>query len=310
MPSQQGCGGNSLYKVTLTVIRTDNGQPVPPSPNSAFVIMSRCSGLALGIPDAPNPNKPTQLQQFPESGGAYQNWRLVPTEGNFFKIQSVGSGLVLDVEHSSGDNQARILQWPDNSGRNQQWEFVPVGEDSAVNEGFLHFLPFPFPKTTFFKIRNRNSRKVVDVPASRSDAGTPIQQYEDHNGFNQHWQLIPVGDLLTQHVYGRNAAGELIHYYWSPQPSWAAENLTQRPTIGAAYRIASDPAVVNLQEGDLPTQHVFGRNAAGELIHYYWSPQPSWAAENLTRYQTIGAAYQIASEPAVVDLVRVLGRFV
>ena len=106
----------------------------------------------------------------------------------------------------------------------------------------------------------------------------------------------------AQHVFGRNAAGELIHYYWAPQPGWAAENLTRYGAIGAAYQFASDPVVINLQSGDTPTQHVFGRNAAGELIHYYWAPQPGWAAENLTRYGVIGAAYQFASNPKVINL--------
>ena len=41
----------------------------------------------------------------------------------------------------------------------------------------------------------------------------------------------------TQHVFGRNAVGDLIHYYWSPAPSWAAENLTTRATIGTAFRL-------------------------------------------------------------------------
>ena len=72
--------------------------------------------------------------------------------------------------------------------------------------------------------------------------------------------------------------------------------------LGAAFQIAGDPKVINLQAGDIPTQHAFGRNAAGELIHYYWSPQPGWAAENLTHYGNIGAAFQIADEPEVINL--------
>jgi hypothetical protein len=56
-----------------------------------------------------------------------------------------------------------------------------------------------------------------------------------------------------------------------------------------------------VQSGDIPMQHAFARNAAGDLIHYYWSPQPGWAAENLTQYQNIGAAYRIVSEPQVIN---------
>src|SRR6516162_5113992 len=110
------------------------------------------------------------------------------------------------------------------------------------------------------------------------------------------------GDTPTQHVFGRNADGDLIHYYWSPAPSWAAEDLTSRATIGTAFRLASDPVVVNLQSGGVPTQHVFGRNADGDLIHYYWSPAPSWAAEDLTSRATIGTAFRLASDPGVSNL--------
>ena len=105
----------------------------------------------------------------------------------------------------------------------------------------------------------------------------------------------------TAHVFGRNAAGDLIQYYWSPQPSWAAENLTQRANIGNAFKIAGDPAADSFLSGDIPTEHVFARNAVGDLIQYYWSPQPSWAAENLTQRANIGNAFQIASDPAAVS---------
>jgi hypothetical protein len=118
----------------------------------------------------------------------------------------------------------------------------------------------------------------------------------------------PVADALvsgatpTQHVFGRNATGDLIHYYWLPGPSWAAENLTGRRNMGAAYRLAGDPAVVNLKSGNTPTQHVFARSETGDLIHYYWSPGPSWAAENLTQRANIGPAYRFVGQPVVVNL--------
>jgi hypothetical protein len=114
------------------------------------------------------------------------------------------------------------------------------------------------------------------------------------------------GPTPTQHVFGRNANGDLIHYYWSSQPGWGAENLTQYQKIGAAFRIASDPVVDSFLSGPTPTQHVFGRNANGDLIHYYWSPQPDWGAENLTLYQKIGAAFRLGpaalTSPILVSL--------
>ena len=103
-----------------------------------------------------------------------------------------------------------------------------------------------------------------------------------------------------QHVFARNTNGDLIQYWWNPNQSWAAENLTQRGNIGAAYRIASDPVVDQfLREAGVPTEHVFARNTNGDLIQYWWNPNQSWAAENLTQRGNIGAAYRIASDPAV-----------
>src|SRR5262249_4703152 len=126
----------------------------------------------------------------PENGGDNQKWKLVPVGGNWWKIQSVSSRLVLDVEHASHDNHARILQFPDNGGRNQQVGVVPAVGDGAVNEGFL---PLPMgPQTTFCGVASRERGKVLDVPASNAAAQTPIQQYDANNGFNQDWQLIRV----------------------------------------------------------------------------------------------------------------------
>lgn len=115
------------------------------------------------------------------------------------------------------------------------------------------------------------------------------------------------GNIPTQHVFGRNAEDDLIHYYWDPGNSWAAENLTQRSNIGEAYRIQR-PHGLKVINGptyslDAPVQHVFGRNSSGHLIHYYWFKQGGWAAENLTTGRAnIGTAYRIFGEPEVINL--------
>ncbi|MEW6736075.1 MAG: hypothetical protein AB1489_32580, partial [Acidobacteriota bacterium] len=96
-----------------------------------------------------------------------------------------------------------------------------------------------------------------------------------------------------QHVFGRNINGDLIHYYWSRQAGWAAENLTTGyANIGTNFRISQDPVVVL---GPGAAHHVFSRNSNGDLIQYYWFPQPGWAAENLTQYANIGTSFRIGA---------------
>jgi hypothetical protein len=102
-------------------------------------------------------------------------------------------------------------------------------------------------------------------------------------------------------AFARNSAGDLIQYYWSAQPGWAATNLTKSPLIGTAFRIASDPQAITLEVGHVETRHVFARNGAGDVIHYYWSAQPGWRAENLTSYPNIGTAFRVVGGLEVLN---------
>src|SRR5258708_9175157 len=43
-----------------------------------------------------------------------------------------------------------------------------------------------------FKIKSQFDGKVLDIPGFSLQDGTPIQQYDDHDGTNQHWQLTPI----------------------------------------------------------------------------------------------------------------------
>jgi hypothetical protein len=183
------CGDNSDYKVTLTLVRTQEGDVNHPDPNKAFIILSRSSGLVLDVPGASNVVG-TPIQQYPDNGGENQHWQLIPVDGGFFQVRSRSSGLILDVEHSSGDDHARIIQWTDNGGHNQHWEFVPVDVPPPD-------LPFPVlgGGMTFYKLRCRLSGKVLDVPGRSADPGTQLQQYADNGANNQLWQLISVGDI-------------------------------------------------------------------------------------------------------------------
>jgi hypothetical protein len=93
------------------------------------------------------------------------------------------------------------------------------------------------------------------------------------------------------HLYWRNADHELIHqkFYGDGFDSYA-ENVTAGwPHVGPALNIVDGLTAVIRPDG--ASQHVFGKNVHGELVHYYWSAQGGWTAEDLTSYPNIGRAY-------------------
>jgi len=123
--SPTGCGSNSNYDVTWTFIRSEVGDSNQPDPNTAFIILSRSSGLVLDVTGDLRTDG-AQLQQFPENGGDNQHWQLIPVAGGFFQIRSRSSGLNLDVPSSTHANGAIIQQFHDNGTAAQEWTFEPV----------------------------------------------------------------------------------------------------------------------------------------------------------------------------------------
>jgi hypothetical protein len=195
--SPTGCGSNSLYNVTLTLIRIQDpdhlgitgGTVNHPVPSKKFIILSRSSGLLLDVTNA-STAAGAKIQQFPDVGSENQHWQFVPVDGGFFTIQSISSGLVLEVVNDSHDNNAQIQQSQPNASTNQHWQFIPVSVPPPD-------LLFPVLTTggLFFKIKSRVSGKVLDVPERSADQSIIIQQFSDNGGNNQLWQLISIGDV-------------------------------------------------------------------------------------------------------------------
>jgi hypothetical protein len=84
----------------------------------------------------------------------------------------------------------------------------------------------------------------------------------------------------------------LVHYSTGTGTFPAAENVTTAVLNGdsdAGTHIIDGLTAVIGPEGT--AQHVFGKNAKGELVHYYWNAQAGWVAEDLTNYPYTGRAY-------------------
>jgi hypothetical protein len=187
--SADGCGGNSRYDVTQTVIRTETGDVNQPQYGRTFLIAGRSSGLVLEVPGS-NTASGVPIQQGADQGGTNQHWQLVPTDSGFFKIRSVSSNLILEVAGNSKDDHAKIQQATDLDGINQHFAFDPFTV-APPN------LPFPVlpDQNAYFKIRSRSSGKVFDVESHSASPGVQIQQFSPNspdNSNNQIWQLLSV----------------------------------------------------------------------------------------------------------------------
>jgi Ricin-type beta-trefoil lectin domain-like len=63
--------------------------------------------------------------------------------------------------------------------------------------------PIPTPTSTYYKIVNRNSGKVLDVTANSTADGAAIEQWSDNGGTNQQWSLVAVGSSYK--IVNRNS---------------------------------------------------------------------------------------------------------
>ena len=109
------------------------------------------------------------------------------------------------------------------------------------------------------------------------------------------------GPYTVEHLAGRDPAGNLIVFFWSPQHDWQAVNVTQI----AGHTIAGDLSSWQTRDGPYTVEHLAGRDPAGNLIVFFWSPQHDWQAidasaiaghtiaGDLTSWQTRNGPYTV-----------------
>lgn len=100
-----------------------------------------------------------------------------------------------------------------------------------------------------------------------------------------------------QHVFGRNFAGELVHYQRTKAEGWRAAPLAAPVSGDRALRLAGDPISVVDDAGAL---HAFARAESGEIVHYSRGKTGSWAGHSLSESAPSPEALRAASEPVAV----------
>ncbi|AZQ36224.1 carbohydrate-binding protein [Streptomyces cyaneochromogenes] len=98
----------------------------------------------------------------------------------YYRLVSVRSGKVLDVNGFSTADGTRIQQWTDQSTANQQWRLKPAGDG-------------------YYELVNRNSGKVLGIAGGSTAQGAAAEQQTDSSATSQEWRVSEVSgsDAVT-----------------------------------------------------------------------------------------------------------------
>jgi hypothetical protein len=119
------------------------------------------------------------------------------------------SHMCVDVAYGSLASGARVQQWDCYNGTPERWRFEYVGNVSGEY---------------YYRVRNVNSGKCLEVRDGYTDNGGIIEQYDCWDGPMQLW--TPRTAPATDHVWlvNRNSGKCLDDTDWSP---WAGTSLQQ-----------------------------------------------------------------------------------
>jgi hypothetical protein len=91
----------------------------------------------------------------------------------YYRLVSVRSGKVLDVNGFSTADGTRIQQWTDQNTANQQWRLRPTGDG-------------------YYELVNRNSGKVLGIAGNSPVDGAAAEQQTDSSSTAQEWKIKEV----------------------------------------------------------------------------------------------------------------------
>ncbi|MDT3395132.1 RICIN domain-containing protein [Streptomyces sp. B1866] len=155
-----------------------------PDLSGTYTIQSTLSSLHLQLEDPSWTGDGANIVQNDYSGAAAEQWELVPVPGGGYRIRNADAARerYLEVVGGSTANAAEILTRANPSGSHKEWLPVPAG--ASDTDGIV------------FKLKNRNSGKVIDVVNRSTAPAARVNQYsywgdwtsysQDHN---QHWYL-------------------------------------------------------------------------------------------------------------------------
>ncbi|WP_405660554.1 RICIN domain-containing protein [Streptomyces sp. NBC_00079] len=138
------------------------------NPSTNYTIKNVNSGQLMDV-NAGSTADGARVIQWPNNGGANQQWNIVPVTGQLYKIVNRNSGKALDINASSHSRGTALQQYGYGGGNNQLWYFEPT------SGGYV--------------IRNFESRQILEVSGGSTANGAAIAQYMPLNQSNQAWTI-------------------------------------------------------------------------------------------------------------------------
>lgn len=129
------------------------------------------TGLLLGVPAV----------VLPYLAFVQEDSQAAPVDdGAYYRLVSVRSGKVLDVNGYSTADGTRIQQWTDQNTANQQWKLKPAGDG-------------------YYELVNRNSGKVLGIAGGSTAEKAAAEQQTDSSSTSQEWRIDDVSgsDAVT-----------------------------------------------------------------------------------------------------------------
>ncbi|MEK8103897.1 RICIN domain-containing protein [Micromonospora sp. M12] len=143
---------------------------LPAAAGGVVRLVNRRSAKVLDVNGGSTTDGATVIQ-WPWTGAANQQWRLLPNSDGSFRLSGVKSGKVLDSPGGSGQGAA-LVQWADNGGRNQWWNLVP-----ATTSGYYRFV-------------NVSNGWCVGVEGGSTADGARAVQQAVSGEISQEWQIL------------------------------------------------------------------------------------------------------------------------
>ncbi|MBT0773276.1 family 43 glycosylhydrolase [Kineosporia sp. J2-2] len=198
--------------------------------DTAYVLINRNSAKALDVYELATADG-AAINQYSRNDGAWQQWTFLDSGGGWYRLRSAHSGKVLDLPTAADGVQ--LVQNADRNDARQQFRLA----DSA--DGHVRLI-------------NRNSGKALEAWEWTTADGGRISQYQDLDGANQQWLLVPTPAAAGtfNNPVKRNGPDPWLQYhngyYYLATTTWNSTVTMRRADTLAGLATATDQVVFDL----------------------------------------------------------------